>query len=339
VYNVPERFYRACLQSLFIQKIDDVEFIIVNDGSTRPYCEEIAKEYLAKDVRFRYFYKDNGGVSSARNLGIEHSRGEYLMFVDCDDVISPDGCEYVMRDVEEALYDCVLYRHVDGNMENFPKKQAPSRRVVVSKEEREKMVFNLLGQTCEMYRKDNFGIGPCWSKIYRKSAIEQNDLKFNTAFSPCEDLLFNMEFFTKCQSLLMDSHCIYVYVNNNESVVRSVSDRIVRVLPSICKAFSSFARKEGLTDINCQRQIGFLVRLYTIEAEWHYFFFKRGGGLSVAKEYSRFLRNPIQRKYLKLLLTDRRLSYKERLAVLIRTTPLCVPFMVINRMRVKAVAG
>jgi glycosyltransferase involved in cell wall biosynthesis len=317
VYNVPERFYRACLQSLFIQKIDDVEFIIVNDGSTRPYCEEIAKEYLAKDVRFRYFYKDNGGVSSARNLGIEHSRGEYLMFVDADDVISPDCCEYVMRDVEEARYDCVIYRFL-WSRDVFPTEQ-PVQRKELSKDEVRTAIFKVMGIRTDSLIS-HFSWGGPFAKIFRRGAVESRGIRFNEKLKIWEDFLFCMEFYQNFPSIVLDNRYVYGYnINNNESICRKPSDVIARELPAAVEAFSEFIEKYHLFGV-----------------EYAYFLRKKGvSSFAVAREYSRFLSTPVLQKYLRLLLKDTRMSYKEWLAVLVRSTYLSLPYMMLNRKRIK----
>lgn len=83
IYNV-ENYLRMCLDSIQNQTYKNFECLLINDGSP-DNSAEICREYVAKDSRFRYFEKENGGVSSARNLGIERSEGVYITFVDSDD--------------------------------------------------------------------------------------------------------------------------------------------------------------------------------------------------------------------------------------------------------------
>lgn len=90
-YNQAE-FMDECLQSVLDQTYQDWECIIVNDGSP-DHTEEIAKNWVEKDSRFKYLYKENGGLSSARNAGIEIAKGEWILPLDCDDKISNDYLE------------------------------------------------------------------------------------------------------------------------------------------------------------------------------------------------------------------------------------------------------
>ena len=98
IYNV-ENYLRQCLDSIMGQTYKNFECLLINDGSP-DHSADICREYVSKDSRFRYFEKENGGVSSARNLGIEYSKGEYITFIDSDD--------WVDSDYLEALYTTLL---------------------------------------------------------------------------------------------------------------------------------------------------------------------------------------------------------------------------------------
>ena len=88
VYNV-EKYLRRCVDSILTQTFTDFEVLLIDDGSTDG-SGKICDEYAKKDKRVRVFHKENGGVSSARNLGLDNVRGRYVTFVDADDKISPD---------------------------------------------------------------------------------------------------------------------------------------------------------------------------------------------------------------------------------------------------------
>ena len=90
-YNQAQ-YLDECLQSVLDQTYQDWECIIVNDGSP-DNTEEVAKKWLAKDSRFKYLYKDNGGLSSARNAGIKESKGEYVLLLNPDTLVQKDTFE------------------------------------------------------------------------------------------------------------------------------------------------------------------------------------------------------------------------------------------------------
>lgn len=113
VYNV-SRFLRPCLDSLMAQTYPHFEVLLVNDGSTDD-SGTICEEYAARDSRFRVYHKENGGVSSARNLGIQLAQGTYIAFVDSDDLIMSDYLEVLLRSMEENNADivCCNYTVID----------------------------------------------------------------------------------------------------------------------------------------------------------------------------------------------------------------------------------
>ena len=95
IYNV-ELYLRDCLDSLIAQTYRNIEIILVDDGSTDGSLR-ICERYLKKDMRFRLISKENGGLSSARNRGIEEARGEYIGFIDSDDIVHPKFAEVLLH--------------------------------------------------------------------------------------------------------------------------------------------------------------------------------------------------------------------------------------------------
>ena len=88
VYNTPEKYLKECIDSILAQTYKEFEILIINDGSSDKTCNILSK-ISKKDLRINVFSKENGGVSSARNLGLEKAKGEYIAFVDADDVLEP----------------------------------------------------------------------------------------------------------------------------------------------------------------------------------------------------------------------------------------------------------
>jgi len=103
IYNV-EDYLDDCIKSILNQTYENIELILINDGST-DNCEAICKKYEKNDKRVKYYFKENGGLSSARNYGIEKSNGKYYMFIDSDD--------YIDSDMVEKLYDAIVKNKVD----------------------------------------------------------------------------------------------------------------------------------------------------------------------------------------------------------------------------------
>ncbi len=94
IYNVQKDYLNTCISSLLQQTLEDIEIILVDDGSNNE-TKNICDEYGEKDNRIKVIHKENGGVSSARNVGIKNANSNYIMFVDADDWIEKDCCKKV----------------------------------------------------------------------------------------------------------------------------------------------------------------------------------------------------------------------------------------------------
>lgn len=113
VYNV-EKYLPRCIDSILAQTFTDFELILVDDGSP-DNCGAICDEYAAKDKRVRVIHKSNGGVSSARNAGLDAASGEYVTFVDSDDYIAEDRLKQMHSSIFESKADIAVagFRFVD----------------------------------------------------------------------------------------------------------------------------------------------------------------------------------------------------------------------------------
>ena len=116
-YNA-EQFLDETLESVLSQTYENWECIIVNDGST-DNTESVAKKWCEKDARFRYFYKENSGASDTRNLGIKKARGEYIAFLDADDLYMPNFLDVCLENLVEKDVDLVAPKMLEfWNVQN-----------------------------------------------------------------------------------------------------------------------------------------------------------------------------------------------------------------------------
>ena len=109
VYNV-EPYLRECLDSIIHQTYRELEIILIDDGATDG-SPQICEEYREKDERVRVFHTENRGLAAARNLGVDSARGEWIMFVDADDFVSPDFCAIPLQTALEQDADLVIFEH------------------------------------------------------------------------------------------------------------------------------------------------------------------------------------------------------------------------------------
>lgn len=159
IYNA-SKYLKKCLDSLVNQTKKELEFILINDGSTDD-SESIIKSY--SDTRIKYFKRSNHGIGKTRNFGINKSAGKYIMFLDSDDYLEDNACEELYKKIDKGSLDlivCDFYR-VNGDSKEVEK-------VTSFKNTSLKDNPNLLL---------NINLAP-WNKIYRSSLIKNNNIKF-----------------------------------------------------------------------------------------------------------------------------------------------------------------
>ena len=110
VYKV-EKYIEKCVNSLIIQTFKDIEIILVDDGSP-DNCPVLCDQYALEDDRIRVVHKENGGLSSARNTGLEVISGDFFMFVDSDDWLDKETGEYSFKIATTYDADCLMFTYI-----------------------------------------------------------------------------------------------------------------------------------------------------------------------------------------------------------------------------------
>ena len=241
VYQV-EAYLPRCLGSILAQTFDDFELILVDDG-TKDGCPAIMRAYAQRDSRIRQIHKENGGLSSARNAGLEIARGEYIAFVDSDDYVAPQWLEETVRAADETGAQQVLYNYalvVDGQA------QGPYLRF-----ESETIDVDRLGLANYFYRYwMPYRHGQeAWSKLYRRSVIEENNLRFapnDEIFA--EDTLFSAQYLMHTHKIAaLDTPYVY-YVQRGDSLMGMKKPRLARRLMTLSVRLWDYAIACGRFD-------------------------------------------------------------------------------------------
>lgn len=187
VYNA-EEYLDRCLVSIMEQSFGSYEVILVDDGSTDS-SPLICDRYSSTDPRFRTIHKKNGGVSSARNAGLDLAKGEFVMFVDSDDVLLPDAID---RMLEGVLNEDLVLGGFTAFIGGVPHKEVlPFRSKVYGVAEMHFFFEDNIRKNCEM-------LDAPWAKMFRRKTI--GDLRFCTELHYAEDKLFVFGFLTRCRS-------------------------------------------------------------------------------------------------------------------------------------------
>ena len=194
VYNA-DKYLRCCVEHIFVQSYNDYELLLINDGSTDT-SGAICDEYGIRDSRVRVFHKLNGGVSSARNIGLENACGDYIIFLDSDDYwYTSTALERLVEVAENHNADIVRgdYKAVDIIEKNLFERSLTKAK---------KQYSNKIISSGEFYTKIISGENFLGVSLFRKSSI--GSLRFNTDKSFLED----MEFYANI--LLQPLRCMFI---------------------------------------------------------------------------------------------------------------------------------
>lgn len=210
-YNV-EKYLSQCLESCMKQSFNDIEIIVVNDGS-KDNTENIIKEYCKQDKRIKYLCQENSGVSVARNNGMRIASGDYVMFVDGDDYLSEKIISElaVEIDPETDIVACCC-KGFDDNGE-YPNYFFDNSYTMVSVNEKERLYLQLMKTEAEQPDNQSIftGIGVPWGKLYRKTFLDSNMLKFNPELKRMQDNIFNTYAFSIAKKIKYLNSPLYYY--------------------------------------------------------------------------------------------------------------------------------
>lgn len=206
-----ERFIVDCVDCISNQTYTDLEIILVDDGST-DNSGKICDELASKDSRIKVVHKENGGVSSARNAGLDTATGDYVMFVDSDDLIHYDMCQYLLSLMNEECDFVVsgFYRSDTFSLDESKLREATCDFTSYSE---------IAPAFLDMF---NRRILNCpYAKLFRKDIIGTQ--RFDTSITLGEDLLFNLEYLKKVsKGITVSTFCGYMYfVANANSITNN----------------------------------------------------------------------------------------------------------------------
>lgn len=220
VFNA-ERYIRQCLESIVRQSYKDLEIIVVDDASTDATAD-IVNEFAKADNRILFIGKEcNEGVSLTRNVALENTTGEYLMFVDGDDWIDTDTCELALKAALQNDSDLVFWPYI-REMTNESRKKVLFETDMVFDQEavRTKLYRRMVGAYgTELSHPENAdALCTVWGKLYRHDLIQGNHIRFHDIreIGSYEDGLFNLEVFSHTKKALFLNQYFYHYRRNND---------------------------------------------------------------------------------------------------------------------------
>lgn len=195
IYNSRD-YLSQCIDSILNQSYSDFELLLIDDGSTDD-SRTICDGYEAKDNRIRTYHKENGGVSSARNKGLDEAKGDYIVFIDADDYVNPGYIEHLMNsDSDLAITGIKRFNARNDSFlplstSSFTINDLPSH-------------WNTIPEVSIIY---NFTV----AKRFRTSIIREHGIRFDEDLFFSEDMLFNMEYMSHSESFYESPVIDYMY--------------------------------------------------------------------------------------------------------------------------------
>ncbi len=209
IYKV-EAYLLACLESIQKQTYTHFEVLLINDGSP-DNSESICLDFSQKDPRFKYFYKENGGVSIARNLGLEHATGKWIVFVDSDDTVEENYLrDFINNSVDDSVLVLQDFRKIDDTKITRKVQQYKSESILLPSE---------LNKFISNYK---FTQGYLWNKLFNHSIIKTNNLTFDKELNLCEDEIFYLSYIKFIHKIIVIEADNYNYINRESSLTSKV---------------------------------------------------------------------------------------------------------------------
>lgn len=258
VFNA-ERFLSQCLDSILRQTYQDWELIAVDDGS-KDGSIEILKSYEKRDNRIHIISKKNEGVSIARNIALKHAHGDYIYFVDSDDIVMPEALMILVKamDSNKATFVKSDFLPIDeqGKQVFINKKQVIRRRYDGKVMDSEKFFKKILMKECFL-----------WTCLFRKEIIEKYHILFIPHCRLMEDAAFVVDYLLYSDRNVYKDACIYGY-RKYEGTVSAVNKDytedmmlIKRHLLEFPKSYNHISLFKNINNYQNERDASFITRL------------------------------------------------------------------------------
>lgn len=212
IYQV-EQYIECCIQSVLNQTFKDFELILVDNGSADGSVS-LCQKYKKIDDRIKLVQKNHGSIASGRNFGLEHATGEFIQFMDADDLIADDMLEKMYHAINQGDADLITC----GYKKMYINEKAEEYFVHCEVEDRTYKKEEFL-PICAKYC-ENFILYFVWNKLYRTDIIRKNGIRFDESVTRSEDVLFNFEYIKFADRFTFIKEPLYIY---NRSNVNSTS--------------------------------------------------------------------------------------------------------------------
>lgn len=254
-----EKYLNRCVYSLLNQTLDNIEIILVNDGSPDA-CPQICDELSNRDERIKVIHKKNGGLSSARNAGMSVAKGEYIGFVDSDDDVESDMYERMFSIAKQYNIDLVMSDYI--RIESDEHQYLKTLNIDKGYYDRQKIINDIFPN---LIMSENLEYGPLlsvWHCLYRRKFLSNNCLVFDEKVRWSEDNIFSAIAGYNCQSFFyMKGEALYHYYNNPGTITTSYRKDSWDVYSIMNKHLHKYF--DNVSEYDFQRQLKLHLLFYT----------------------------------------------------------------------------
>ncbi|MDR2580371.1 MAG: glycosyltransferase [Fibromonadaceae bacterium] len=248
VYNV-ERYIHKCVNSILAQTYTNLEIILVDDGSP-DNCGKICDEYATNNPKIKVIHKENGGLSDARNAGLDIAKGELICFVDSDDWCEKDMLQIAFEAMENSKCDIIAY----GAFHDFIQNEKVFRTVIKSIKREQKI--SSFDESLPLLIKDFLTV-TAWNKLYKKKIFKNLRFPKGKLF---EDVWIFPKLFENCNGMLVINKPLYHYAirNNGNSIMASFNLKKMENLEAL-KSWQDFEKNGNLSKIILMQNAWYLL--------------------------------------------------------------------------------
>ena len=213
VYKV-ELYLERCLKSIISQTYKNIEILLVDDGSP-DQCGKICDKYAENDRRIKVYHKNNGGLSDARNFGVEHSQGRYITFIDSDDYVSENYVEY--------LYDLLVDNNADISCCCFVRATSDHAEFILNREINDVIIMSGVDACKELTGGLYHTLVTAWGKLCHSKIVKMFPFPKGRKH---EDEATTCKYFYSANKVVIGNKCCYAYYVNQSSIMHSIDNEL-----------------------------------------------------------------------------------------------------------------
>ncbi|WP_288352572.1 glycosyltransferase [uncultured Bacteroides sp.] len=247
IYKIKEELLRECLNSISLQKLKNLEIILIDDGSP-DNSGKICDEYAENDNRIKVIHQKNQGVSVARNVGINNSNSEWITFIDPDDWIEANWSEVLFETINNTAADIIMFDYY----QEFATKQNPqylkSESGYLSENYLHAIKIAPFNQLIINNKFQEYETNVIWNKVYRTKLIKENNITFDPEARKGQDVIFNAEILQLTSNIFYIHKTLYHYRYLQESITNRYNPKVRFYNEIAFKHYERIIERYSLTD-------------------------------------------------------------------------------------------